>query len=276
MTFQPRLAIHTITNRPWSPGECIKNYAAAGVAGITFWRRDFERTHPGELARQCADFGLEVVSLARGGFFPASDAAARQAAVEDNLRAIDEAEAVCAPSLVLVCGADPAQPLADSRSQIRDGIAACLGHAAAAGVVLAIEPLHPMYADTRSAVNTMAQANDLCEALGSPGHLGIACDVYHTWWDPALEPEIARAAGRGNLTSFHICDWNVPTTDLLNDRAIPGDGCIGIAEISSWIDAAGFAGHREVEIFSDHHWARDQGEYLNDIIAAYVALYPHA
>ncbi len=268
-----RLAIHTITTRPWSPDECIRRYAEAGVSGITFWRHDFAKAAPGALARRCADAGLDVVSLARGGFFPWAESAKRQAAIDDNRRAIDEAESLGAPSLVLVCGADPAQSLGDSRAQIRDGIASCLDHAAAAGVVLAIEPLHPMYADTRSAINTMAQANEACEALGSHPSVGIACDVYHTWWDPNLESEIARAGKRGNLTAFHICDWSVPTTDFLNDRAIPGQGCIDIPVISSWVEASGFAGYREVEIFSDQHWARDQDPYLKEIIDAYTSLY---
>ncbi len=269
-----RLAIHTITNRPWKADVCLKKYADCGVGGVTFWRRDFEFHSPADLGRRAGDLGLTVVSLARGGFFPARQPGKRREAVADNLQAIDEAAELGAPSLVLVCGADPAQPLDDSRSQIRDGIAACLDHAAAAGVVLAIEPLHPMYADVRSAINTMAQANALCAALGNHPNVGIACDVYHTWWDPGLEGQIQTAADHGDLTAYHVCDWITPTTDLLNDRGLMGEGCIDVPSISGWIDAAGFTGFREVEIFSTRHWSRNQDDFLRDIINAYQSTTP--
>ena len=266
-----RLAVHTITTKPWSVFECIDNYAAAGVSGITFWRRDFEENKPevvGERARQA---GLEVVSVARGGFFPAADSTGRDLAIEDNLRAIDETAAVGAPSLVLVCGAVPGQPLTESRKQIIDGIAACIDHAEKSGVILAIEPLHPMYADDRSAVNTMGQANDICEALGNRPGVGIAADVYHIWWDPDLPTEIDRAGRNGNLTAFHICDWMTPTVDLLNDRGLMGEGCIDIPGIRAMVESAGFSGMNEVEVFSDRHWASDQNEFLKKITEAYKA-----
>jgi sugar phosphate isomerase/epimerase len=263
------LALHTITTKPWSTEECIDNYAAAGIGGITFWRYSFDGRDPAAVGRQARDAGLEVVSVARGGFFPASDAADRQTAIDENRRAIDETAAVGAASLVLVCGAVPGIPLCDARTQIRDGISACLEHAEEAGVILAIEPLHPMYAGERSAVNTMAQANDLCESLGSHPNIGIACDVYHTWWDDGLEAQIARAGRAGNLSAYHICDWLSPTADMLNDRGLMGEGCIDIDEISAWVQAAGFTGHHEVEIFSDRWWARDQGEFLAAIIKSH-------
>lgn len=272
MPAADRIAIHTITTKPWSTEECITNYAAAGIGGITFWRYSFEGRDPATVGRQAREAGLAVVSVARGGFFPAASETERQQSVEENLRAIDEAAAVGAPSLVLVCGAIPAQPLAESRAQIRDGIAACLDHAAAAGVVLAIEPLHPMYAAERSAINTMAQANALCESLGDHPQVGIACDVYHTWWDDTLQNEIARAGEHSNLTAYHICDWLSPTTDFLNDRGLMGEGCIDLRAIGASVSAAGFNGFHEVEIFSERWWARDQADYLEAIVSAAGAI----
>jgi sugar phosphate isomerase/epimerase len=169
---------------------------------------------------------------------------------------------------VLVCGAEPAQSLDDSRQQIQDGIAAVLDEASAAGVKLAIEPLHPMYADTRSAINTMAQANDMAEALNSPW-VGVAVDVYHLWWDPSLEQEIKRCGQHHNLLAFHVCDWNVPTSDMLLDRGLMGEGCIPIRKIRSWVEATGFNGFNEVEIFSTRFWKEDQSAFLQKIIKAY-------
>ena len=136
------------------------------------------------------------------------------------------------------------------------------------GVKLAIEPLHPMYADTRSAVNTMGQANDMAEAIGSD-HVGVAADVYHLWWDPNLRDELLRCGRNDNLYAFHICDWMSPTVDFLNDRGLMGEGCIDIPTIRGWAEEAGFSGFNEVEIFSDRHWAGDQKEFLDKIVESY-------
>lgn len=204
----------------------------------------------------------------RGGFFPGVEAGARQKAIDDNKRLLDETAAIGAPLLVLVCGAEPRQPLTESRKQIRAGIEAVLPHAKELGVRLGIEPLHPMYADTRSAVNTLGQANDLAEAINDK-HIGVVVDVYHLWWDPELEQQIRRCGANGNLFAYHICDWRVPTTDLLLDRELMGEGCIPLSQIRRWVQEAGFQGYEEVEIFSSRYWEMDQQEFLNKITKAY-------
>jgi sugar phosphate isomerase/epimerase len=268
------LCIHTITTKPWSTEECIQHYSAAGVAGITFWRYNLEGRDPSRVGRQAREAGLKIVSLCRGGFFPGATAAERSKALDDNRLCIDQAQALGAPLIVLVCGAVPGQPLVQSRKQIADGIAAVLPYAQAAGVTLAIEPLHPMYADDRSAVNTMRQAHEVCDALGSPAGLGIAADAYHIWWDPEVEQMIRLAGEKGRLSAYHICDWKTPTTDLLNDRGLMGEGCIPLKEMGQWVEQAGFTGIHEVEIFSHRYWAMDQHEYLARIVQAAKELDP--
>ena len=186
-----------------------------------------------------------------------------------TVRAIDEAAALGAPLVVLVCGAVPGQPLDVSRGQIREGIEAVLPHAQAAGVKLGVEPLHPLYADSRSAVNTVAQANDICARIDSP-FVGVVVDVYHLWWDPDLEREVRRCGQMGKLFAFHVCDWRTPTEDLLNDRGLMGEGCINIRQIRGWVEEAGFDGYNEVEIFSDRYWAMDQEQFLERIVEAYT------
>ncbi len=273
MSVQPlpdlsRLCLHTITTKPWSLETAAAKYAAAGVRGITVWRDALAGRDPAAAGRMLRDTGLSIVSLCRGGFFPGLTAADRARALDDNRRAIAEAHALGAPMIVLVCGAVPGLPLTEARRQIRDAIATLLPECAAAGVKLAVEPLHPMYADNRSAINTLAQANDLCEALDSP-HVGVAVDVYHLWWDPALEAEIARCGRLGKLFAYHVCDWRTPTVDLLNDRGLMGEGCIPLRQIRAWVEAAGFAGFNEVEIFSSRWWSADQDEFLAAIVRAY-------
>jgi len=268
LTDLSQLCIHTITTKPWSIEEAAKNYSAEGVNGITVWRdalanRDIKQT--GQLLRE---HGLNIVSLCRGGFFPNKEKEKRKLAIADNLKAIEEAADLGTKLIVLVCGADPAQSLEDSRKQIHEAIQTILPQAKAAGVKLAIEPLHPMYADTRSAINTLAQANDMAEQINSP-YVGIAVDVYHLWWDPSLEQEIKRCGENDHLFAFHICDWNSPTVDLLLDRGLMGDGCIPLNKIRSWVEATGFNGFYEVEIFSNKYWQQDQSQFLKKIIKAY-------
>jgi sugar phosphate isomerase/epimerase len=270
MTDFSRLCLHTITTRPWTIEEATRRYAAAGVAGVTVWRQWLEGRDPARVGRDLRDAGLQVVSLCRGGFFPAPEAAGRQAAIDENLRAIDEAQALGAPLIVLVCGAVPGQLLETSRGQIADGIAAVADRAGQAGVRLAVEPLHPVYADARSAINTLRQANDLCDQLALP-QVGVAVDVYHVWWDPELRPQIERSGRSGRLWAFHVCDWRTPTEDLLNDRGLMGEGCIPLRQIRGWVQEAGFNGMIEVEIFSNRFWATDQDAFLAKIQEAYLA-----
>lgn len=266
-----RLCIHTITTKPWDLATAARMYASRGLKHITVWRDALPKTPhgPAEARKLLSDHGLSVTSLCRGGFFVSPDSDKRQASLDDNRRMIDEAAALGAPLIVLVCGADPAVNLSEARRQIAAGIGLLLPQALSAGVTLAIEPLHPMYADTRSAINTMSQALDVIDLLGRPSNLGIALDVYHTWWDDRLEADTLRAGKQKALSAFHVCDWRSPTRDMLNDRALMGSGCIPIKQIRSWVEAAGFAGPIEVEIFSNEYWALSQEAFLDQIISAY-------
>lgn len=269
LTDFSKLCVHTITTKPWSIEEAMEKYAEAGIGGITVWRQWLEGRDIAKIGQQLLERKLEVVSLCRGGFFPAVDGAGRAAAIDDNRKAIDEAAALGAPLIVLVCGAVPGQPLEVSRQQIADGIAAVLPHAEANGIRLAIEPLHPLYADDRSAINTVASANAVCDLLDHE-LVGIAADVYHIWWDPDLETQIRLTAEKNRLFAFHICDWMTPTADLLNDRGLMGEGCIDVRGIRGMVEAAGFDGFNEVEVFSNRWWARDQDEFLAAIKKAYL------
>jgi sugar phosphate isomerase/epimerase len=258
------LSINTATLRGAGPLDAILDACARhGIRAISPWRDQVTGIGLERTAQIVRGNGLELSGYCRGGMFPGVDAATRRAALDDNRRAIDEAKALNAACLVLVvgglrgapAGGPPSKDLAAARGDVRDGIAATLEYAKQAGMPLAIEPLHPMYAADRACVNTLEQALDLCDALDATqsGALGVAVDVYHVWWDPTLEAQIARA-GRNRLLAFHVCDWLVPTRDLLTDRGMMGDGVIEIPRIRGWVEAAGFAGYSEVEIFSSENW----------------------
>ena len=263
------LCIHTITTKPWSIEMCIDQYSSSGIKGITVWRQALKGYRPLNVKSLIEDAGLTIVSLCRGGFFPALESKARQAAIDDNLHAIDQAVELGAPLVVLVPGAHPRQTLKTSRVQIEDGIRAVLPHADACGIKLDIEPLHPMLADTRSAISTLKQANDICESIDSP-NLGVVVDVHHLWWDSCLEREITRCGKAGRLFAYHISDWRTPTENLLNDRGLMGEGCIPLRKIRSWVEQAGFDGFHEVEIFSNRYWTQNQHVFLQNIIKSYI------
>jgi sugar phosphate isomerase/epimerase len=255
------LAINTATLKSWSLEQAIAGCARAAVTAIAPWRDVVEQCGVERAARLIRAGGLTVTCLCRGGMFTAADEAGRRAALDDNRRAVDEAAAIGAQSLILVAGGLPpgSKDIAGAHRQVRDGIAALLPYARRAGIPLAIEPLHPMTAADRACVNTLAHANDLCDELGEG--VGVAIDAYHVWWDPDLPRQVARSSGR--ILSYHVCDWLVPTRDLVLDRGMPGDGVIDLRRLRGMVEAAGYRGHCDVEIFSAQNWwKRDPDEVI--------------
>jgi len=255
------LAINSATVKAWSLQELADGCARAGVTAIAPWRDIVQAVGNAQAGKIIRDAGLVATGLCRGGMFPAADEAGRRAAIDDNKRAVDEAAAIGAPCLVLIAGGLPkgSRDLTGAHAQVRDGLAALLPHAKQADVALAVEPLHPMYAADRACINTLAHANDLCDQLGPD--LGIALDAYHVWWDPNLAREIKRAGKR--IISYHVCDWLVPTTDFLLDRGMMGDGIIDLRGLRTMVEATGYDGHVDVEIFSANNWwKRDPNEVL--------------
>lgn len=258
------LSINLATVRKqWTFAEAVDGCLRHGITAICPWRDQIADTGLAEAARIVRANGLRLTGVCRGGFFPAPDAAGRATALDDNRRAVDEAAELGAACLVMVVGGLPAgsRDLPAARAMVADGLARLMPHARAAGVPVAIEPLHPMYAADRACVNTLAQALDLCETVGGDG-IGVAIDVYHVWWDPGLAEAIARAGRMGAILAHHICDWRVPTRDLLTDRGMMGDGVIDLPGFRAMVEAAGFHGPQEVEIFSDAWWSRPGDEVL--------------
>jgi len=252
-----KLSLNTATvKKQCTLAQAIEGCARHGIRGISPWRDQVAQMGLQAARESIRQNGLTVTGLCRGGFFTAENWR------DDNLRAIEEAHELGAQCLVLVVGGllPGSRDIALSRERVGEGIASILPEARKAGVPLAIEPLHPMQAAERACVNTLEQALDLCDALGEG--VGVAVDVYHVWWDPKLEQQIARA-GKKRILAYHICDWLVPTRDLLNDRGMMGDGVIDLPRIRSWVEGAGYAGFHEVEIFSElDWWRRDPDEVL--------------
>lgn len=260
------LSLNTATVREkWNLREAVEGCARHGIRGISPWRDKVAQMGAKEAAKAIRDNGLTVSGLYGAGMFPASDRKVRQAAIDDTRRAIDDAATLEARCLALVAGGLPSgsKDLAGAREMVRDGIGEALEQARAAGVPLAIEPLHPMYCAGRGCVDTLAQALDLCEELDRSGTgLGVAVDAYHVWWDPLLQAQIERAGDR-RLLAFQVCDWLATTRDMLADRGMMGDGVIDLPLLRSWLEQAGYRGFHEVEILSaGNWWRRDPEEVL--------------
>jgi sugar phosphate isomerase/epimerase len=275
------MSLNTATVRRQAPlDRIIEACAARGIRFLSPWRDQVAAIGLDRIARQLRDAGIALSGYCRGGFFTHVDAAGRRAAHDDNRCAIDEAQALGAPCLVLVVGSLPgalagsprSHDIALARAQVEDGIAGVLEHARAAAMPLAIEPLHPMQAADRACVNTLEQALDLCDALDRDrtGSIGVALDAYHVWWDPKLAGQIARA-GSARLLAYHVCDWLLPTRDLVCDRGMMGDGVIELEKLRGMVEAAGYTGPVEVEIFSEVWWSRPLDQVLDTCRARFAS-----
>jgi len=271
------LSLNTATVRKQGDlAQIVDACARHGIRAIDPWRDQVAAIGLDRAVRIVRDAGLDLSGYCRGGMFVADDAH-RQAARDDNRRAVDEAKALGASCLVLVVGGLPqysrpgsvaSRDIVAARAQVDDGIAELLDYARQAGMPLAIEPLHPAYAADRACVNTTRQALDICDRLdpAKSGAIGVALDVYHIWWDPDVLAQIERA-GKARLLAFHVCDWLVPTKDILNDRGMMGDGVIDIRSLRAAVEAQGFAGYSEIEIFSNHWWEQPMDDVIHSCIA---------
>jgi sugar phosphate isomerase/epimerase len=256
-----------MTIKPWNVREVVEGCVRASIPAIGLWRESVAETGLRASARLVADAGLRVSSLCRGGWFGAATPGERKRRLDDNRRAIDEAAVLGTNLLVLVCGPAPDRKLEAARAYVEEAIASLLPYALERGVRLGIEPLHPMYAAERSVIVTLAEANALVRRLNSVG-VGVVIDVYHVWWDPEVSVQITAAAG--HILGFHVCDWLVPTTDLLLARGMMGDGVIELRRLRAAVEAAGYCGPIEVEIFNQEIWQLPGNEILRRVCTRYM------
>ncbi|MEV8454890.1 sugar phosphate isomerase/epimerase family protein [Streptomyces sp. NPDC052095] len=267
-----RLSINQETIKQWSLPELAEGCAKAGIDKVGLWRGPVQEYGVERTAALLADHGLTVTSLCRGGFFTAVDETERARALDDNRAAIDEAAALSTNTLVLVSGGLPAgdKDLHGARERVADALAVLAPYAAERGVRLAIEPLHPMFASDRCVVSTLAQSLDLAERFPAE-QVGVVVDTYHIWWDDQALAQIARAGAGGRIHSFQLADWITPLpAGVLLGRGRLGDGSVDFRAFRSAVEATGFDGPIEVEIFNEALWARDGAEVLAEVAARYA------
>lgn len=267
-----RFSINQMTVRQLSLPDLVAACRDLGVPSVGLWREPVQAYGVEEAAELVRDAGLAVTTLCRGGFLTAVDPGERAAALADNRRAVDEAATLGTDTLVLVSGGLPAgsKDLRGARERIADALTELGPYAEEHGVRLAIEPLHPMFASDRCVVSTLAQALDLAERF--PAHqVGVTVDTYHIWWDDTAPAQIARAGAQGRIHTFQLADWTTPLPEgVLNGRGQIGDGAIDMREWKGYVEAAGYTGAIEVELFNDALWARDGREVLAETAARFV------
>jgi sugar phosphate isomerase/epimerase len=263
-----RLSLNQITIANWSVPQTVEGCVRHGIPSIALWRHKIEEVGLPACVRYVKDAGLHVSSVCRGGMFPSLTAAGRQKNLEDNYRAVDEAAALHADSLVLVVGGGAEVGLAEARKMVADGVAALAPYARRHGVKLGLEPLHPMYAAERSVLVTIAQALELASAF-APQEVGLVLDVFHIWWDPQVLALIAQSSGR--IYGFHVNDWLVPLPDVLLGRGMMGDGVIDNRMLRLAVDQAGYSGPIEVEIFNRVIWDSDPDQVLQQMVDRFLA-----
>jgi sugar phosphate isomerase/epimerase len=263
-----RLSFNQITVSSWSVSQAVEGCVRHGIASIALWRHKIEEAGLAASVRAVKDAGLHVSSVCRGGMFPSPTAAGRQKNLEDNYRAVDEAAALHADSLVLVVGGGAEVGLTEARKMVADGVAALVPYARSHGVKLGLEPLHPMYAAERSVLVTIGQALELASAF-TPQEVGLVLDVFHIWWDPQVLALIAQC--RGRIYGFHVNDWLVPLPDILLGRGMMGDGVIDNRMLRLAVEEAGYHGPIEVEIFNRIIWDSDPDDVLRQMIDRFIA-----
>lgn len=272
MAEADKLAINQITNDPVHTEELAGMYYETGVPSVTPWRSKLEehKLDAGGFRKLADDNGLEINGFCLCGFYGDKGVSGRQEQIDYNKRTIDMAAEIGAPSIVTVAGGllPDNKDLDYARKFNMEALSEVLAYAREADVLLALEPLHPMYTADWSVVVSIKDANDWCDQLGDG--IGIVVDVYHTWWDPCLEEEIHRAGKKDRILAAHVSDWLVPTKDILLDRGIMGDGVIDIPKIRAWLENAGYQGRYEVEIFSNDYWKLDQLEYIKQIKQRFI------
>ena len=263
MNVHPRLSLNQATIKYATLDEALRVTADAGYEAIGLWREPVHDVGLEAAARRLTDSGLRFSTYCRGGFFTPFEGAERRTALDDNRRAIDETATLAAAGapgseavLVLVVGGIPdgSTDLIGARARVGDALAELAPYAASAGVTLAIEPLHPMYASDRAVVSTLKQALDLAEPFDASA-VGVVVDTFHVWWDPEVLPQIARAGASGRIATYQVCDWKTPLpADVLLGRHYPGDGVIDFATITAAVEATGYARDIEVELFNQDIW----------------------
>ncbi|ASW54885.1 sugar phosphate isomerase/epimerase [Plantactinospora sp. KBS50] len=259
-----RFSFNQATATGWALPDLVAGCRDAGVDAVGLWREPVAEFGLDRAARLVRDAGITVSTLCRGGFFTTGEDW-----YDDNRRALDEAAALGAPVLVLVSGGMAAgdRDLAGARDRVADAVAALAPHAADAGVTLAIEPLHPMFAADRCVISTLGQALDIATRF-DPATVGVVVDAYHLWWDDRVYADIARAGA--HIASFQVCDWITPLpAGVLLGRALPGEGCIELRRMRAAVDAAGYRGPIEVEVFNAELWDRPGREILAAALEGY-------
>ena len=242
----PRVSVSQITTLGSSFAEDLRTYAEAGLDGIGIWELKLPEGSDAEALEQLAASGL--ASAAAVPLVPSIlplpllggpvDPAER---VDAYCTSLERLAPFRPTNTVLLTGTG-------DRDDAVDGLRTIAAEAARLGLTVGLEPYQREGGELWSCVYSVPEALELIRDAGDPPNVGIQFDVWHLWNTPTLFDDIAAHAGR--FVGVHVADHRVPTRGWV-DRALPGDGDAGVPAILRALDAAGWDGLYDIEIFSD-------------------------
>jgi sugar phosphate isomerase/epimerase len=248
---QRRISVSAITTRDWDFAADVAGYKAAGLDAIGVWRNKLEAVGVTNGAAILQEHELPAANLVAIANFIGEGSRLEDGSLDDARRGLDVAAEIETDCVIAVPGRLHGRSPERAADLAVEALSRLAPEAAAHGVRLALEPIHPDYMDFLS---TLEQTNALVRRVDHPA-VGVLVDVWHLWQEPELECRLAEAGDR--IFAVHLSDWREPTRGH-NDRLVMGDGVIPLDRIVAALDAAGYDGYYDVEIFSEDLW---QSEY---------------
>ncbi|MCC6223093.1 MAG: sugar phosphate isomerase/epimerase [Thermoleophilia bacterium] len=249
----PRFSVCELTTLALPFEQDLDVYCRAGVDGIGIAEAKLREGEDEALLERfrrsglsagiCLTAGLSVLPLTK---FPGpADPDERVEAICAGIRRLAPFEPACVYCLT---GPKGTYPAAEARRIAVDGLRRIARCAAEARVPIGLEPIHASIRDDWTLVSTIPETLVLLDEVGEP-NLGIGFDVWHLWDTKGLLESIRAHARR--FVGVHVNDWREPTRGW-NDRALPGDGRADLQGILGALEAGGYDGWYDLEVFSDN------------------------
>ncbi len=253
-----RLSINEMTTYHWSFFEDVTGYQAAEIPSIGVWRcklSDFGEERGVELLQES---GLAVSSLSCAGGFTGSDGHSFRDAVDDALDAVRLAAQIRAKTLVVVAGARAGHTQNHARRLLRDALRELGDAAGHFGIEIALQPMHGRPLERWSFLETLDAALDMVSWCDHP-RVGFVFDFFHVWREVDLIERLPKIVPWIKIAA--LSDARLPAFRD-DDRCLPGEGQLPLAQLIQGLDTNGFTGAYDVQLFSDLCWKSNYPELL--------------
>jgi len=243
----PQFSISQVSTLTASFEDDVRTYRDGGIDAIGIWEMKLgDGSNDDEALALVAESGLgaasavpAVPSILPLPLLPGPEDPRER--IDSLLRSIHRLAAFRPAGIVCLTGPG-------DRATIVAGLREIAAEAERTGMRLALEPFQAEGIENWSIVNTLGEAVDLIDEIGSAA-LGIQFDLWHLWNTPDLFDEIEQHAHR--FVGVHVDDWREPTRGWA-DRMLPGEGIADVPTILAALERAGWDGYYDLEIFSDN------------------------